>query len=209
MALQGEAWVKSPERRMRDLALVGTIAPAAAPLLVSGLALSRLIDGPHPLFQQQRVGKDGELFTIYKIRTMPDGHEDIARTVARDSRASTLGGFYRLGGIDEIPQVYNILKGDLSIIGPRALIPAEIEDMKHMLPTALFDRWLDIYMTGGPGCVSSYGHATHANKQVVKPSYILRAELDIQDFEHASRRHDIQLLSRIGRTARRIASSRV
>lgn len=207
MTLQGEAWVHSPKRRTRDLAFVSALTPAVSPFLVSGLALSRLIDGPHPLFKQQRVGKDGELFTIYKIRTMPNCHEDTPSAGTVDSRASKLGRLLRLGAVDELPQVYNILKGDLSVIGPRALIPTEIEDMKHVLPAELFNKWFDVYTSGGPGCVSTFGHLTHASERDIEQSYLRRAELDIYDFENASPRHDMQLLFRIGQTASRTASN--
>ncbi len=203
--VQTNEWVHSGLRRKRDVLLAASVLPLAAPLGSTGLLLSRLVDGPNPLFGQERVGKHGELFTIHKIRTMPNCSEDTPSVGALDNRASKLGRLLRLAAIDEIPQIYNIFSGDLSLIGPRALIEDEIKDMQKVLEPELFNPWYDVYTTAGPGCISSFGHDSHASERELVASYRRRAESDIVDYQNASPLNDMRLLMRVGQTAAKVA----
>lgn len=95
------------------------------PLLIIGILIKVESKGPM-LFLQKRVGKDGKVFNIYKFRTMVDDAINMGsgiRTSKDDPRITGVGNFLRKTSLDEVPQILNILKGEMSIIGPRPPVP--------------------------------------------------------------------------------------
>ena len=82
----------------------------------------RMPDGP-VLFRQQRVGQYGRLFTLVKFRTMTAGHHGSAVSVAGEARITPLGATLRKYKLDELPELWNVLKGDMSFVGPRPDVP--------------------------------------------------------------------------------------
>lgn len=111
-------------KRLLDLAVALCALILLAPVLL-GLALWILVlDGRPVLFRQWRVGKDGKLFQILKFRTMAEAGCAASITAANDRRITALGGRLRRLKLDELPQLINVLKGDMSLIGPRAGGPA-------------------------------------------------------------------------------------
>lgn len=200
MKLTGESWIQSRERRARDIVVASALTPLSLPLVAGALAISRLKISTHPLFRQQRVGKNGELFTINKIRTMPTCTQDTPSGGTIENRANPAGNQLRLAALDELPQLLNVIKGEMSLCGPRPLIPSEIEDMKQVLPRNLFQSWQAVYRTSRPGCVSSYVNASHAKDRDFETGCFLRAELDITDFEQASNTYEARLLTDAAQT---------
>ena len=113
-------------KRLLDLtfALLGLII--AIPILIIAIFLLFFSGEKSPLFAQYRVGLSGELFLFYKLRTMrkiKKGEKNSSLTLADDKRITFLGKFLRATKIDELPQLFNVIYGDLSIVGPRALMP--------------------------------------------------------------------------------------
>ncbi len=115
-----------------------SLAVLSPVLLLTALAV--YLDDPQgsPLFRQCRVGKNGKLFVMYKFRTMIKGAEEMKRDMAamnemdgpvfkikNDPRITRLGSFLRKTGLDELPQLINVLKGDMSLVGPRPPLPEE------------------------------------------------------------------------------------
>src|SRR5262249_3137451 len=116
------------------------VAVAAPGLIILALAVpvvaiaNRLGGNRGPLlYRQERVGKLGEPLTIYKVRTMRAG-DDAPWTAADDPRVTPFGGVLRRSHLDELPQAWNILRGDLSIVGPRPEQPHYVADLRRKLP---------------------------------------------------------------------------
>ncbi len=127
-------------KRALDLALVVLTLPFAA-LLMLGVAIAIKLDSPGPVFfSQKRVGLNGRIFTVYKFRSMVTDAEKLHYELMRqtgedlrhpkltnDPRVTRVGRWIRRFSLDELPQIFNILKGDMSWVGPRPAIPAEVE----------------------------------------------------------------------------------
>ena len=121
--------------------------------LVTSLAIRKDSDGP-AMFTQKRIGKDGKLFEIYKFRTMvPDADKKLFEMLEKDEKAreeyklnkklkhdpriTKVGNFLRKTSIDELPQLINVLKGDMSLVGPRPYLPREVKDMGEYYDTII------------------------------------------------------------------------
>lgn len=112
------------------LALAGIIL--SAPLLaVSSVAVAITSPGP-VLFRQKRVGHNGQIFILYKLRTMYQRNNGPQITSESDSRITPVGRILRKTKIDELPELWNVLKGDMSLVGPRPEVPRYV-DMKNTL----------------------------------------------------------------------------
>ncbi len=107
-------------KRVLELALILLAAPVLVPLLGIVAALVWAIHGRPVLFKQQRPGLHGIPFTIYKFRTMREGSDDTARSDA--DRLTAFGRLLRSTSLDELPELLNVLKGDMSLVGPRPLL---------------------------------------------------------------------------------------
>jgi lipopolysaccharide/colanic/teichoic acid biosynthesis glycosyltransferase len=108
--------------RPLDLLLAGAALVVLSPvLLVAGL-LVLLLSGRPVLYRQQRVGKDGQLFTLLKLRTMRT-EVGSSLTVGPDARVTWIGGHLRARRIDELPQLLNVLRGEMSVVGARPEVP--------------------------------------------------------------------------------------
>lgn len=108
-----------------------------SPLMLMTAILVKLTSKGPMLYSQTRVGKDGELFEIYKFRTMKvDAEKGTGAVWAQknDSRLTPIGGFLRKAHLDELPQLFNVLRGEMSIIGPRPERPKFVDEFKKTIP---------------------------------------------------------------------------
>ncbi|UNT00176.1 exopolysaccharide biosynthesis polyprenyl glycosylphosphotransferase [Streptomyces tubbatahanensis] len=124
-------------KRVLDLALVVPALVAAAPVLAACALAVRLLDGPGVLFRQERIGQGGRPFTLLKFRTVrpSDQHEAATRwTVAGDTRTSRIGRLLRRSSLDELPQLWNVVRGDMSLVGPRPERPFFVRQFSQLHP---------------------------------------------------------------------------
>ena len=127
-------------KRAFDIVVAGLALLLLAPLLVA-LGLWVRLDSPGPaLFRQERVGRFGRVFRIHKFRTMVDGAPGPQITVGADARITRAGAWLRAKKLDELPQLIDVLAGDMSLVGPRPEVPRYVA----LYPAALRDKVLSV-----------------------------------------------------------------
>jgi len=122
---------------IRALDIVGsvTILLLAAPVMLVIAFLIRIVCGGPSLYKQKRVGKNGKIFTLYKFRTMVNGAEEHTGPVwatEDDLRVTPIGSVLRKTRLDELPQLFNVLRGDMSLVGPRPERPYFVSQHKAL-----------------------------------------------------------------------------
>lgn len=129
------------QKRLLDILIAGNALAILAPvLLLTAIAIRLDSKGP-AIFRQTRIGKDGEPFTMFKFRSMTTDAEARRRDLLensdrngvcfkarRDPRITSVGRFIRRASIDELPQIFNVLRGEMSIVGPRPALPSEVRN---------------------------------------------------------------------------------
>jgi lipopolysaccharide/colanic/teichoic acid biosynthesis glycosyltransferase len=129
-------------KRAFDVSLAGAGLLGSAPLWALFALAIKLEDGGPVFFRQERVGLGGRTFTALKFRSMrPDAEAGVGalQAVERDPRVTRVGRFMRATAMDELPQLWNIFRGDMSFVGPRALRPGEIEARSNGMMERLED----------------------------------------------------------------------
>jgi lipopolysaccharide/colanic/teichoic acid biosynthesis glycosyltransferase len=110
--------------------IAGTLLVVTSPLLLAALVGVRLGSAGSPIYKQRRVGKHGQPFELYKIRTMVTGAEHIGAGLAvneGDPRITRIGALLRRFSLDELPNLLNVMRGELAIVGPRPTIQAQVD----------------------------------------------------------------------------------
>lgn len=113
----------------RIVALIGLLILWPVLLIVAILIKIKMPGGP-VIFKQRRVGRNGRLFTMYKFRSMTVGHGGSSVSVAGESRITPLGAKLRHYKLDELPELWNVLIGDMSFVGPRPDVPGYADQLK-------------------------------------------------------------------------------
>lgn len=171
--------------RALDVAIAGTGLVLTSPLLALGALAVKLGDGGPVLFRQTRVGKDGVDFELLKLRTMVVGAERKGAGYAvdkGDSRITRVGRFLRRTSIDELPQLWNVVRGEMSVIGPRPTLRYQVERYDERQR-----RRLDV-LPGITGWAQIHGRASLSWEE--------RIEFDVWYVEHRSPLTDVLILLR-------------
>jgi Undecaprenyl-phosphate glucose phosphotransferase len=138
-------------KRAVDIGLSSAVVMLGAlPTLLMALLIRRSSAGP-AFYRQERMGLDGKAFTVYKFRSMPVDAEDASGPIwARDDdpRATAVGRWLRRHDVDELPQFWNVLRGDMSIVGPRPERPFFVEQFKHKIPQYMLRHKVKSGITG-------------------------------------------------------------
>jgi len=137
---------REPVKRMIDVVLSSMLLLLCAPLLGMAALAIRVSDGPGVLFRQVRIGRDGQMFTVLKFRTMVcDAEQQLDKLMRHneaagpmfkmrdDPRVTKVGRILRGTSIDELPQLVNVLRGDMSLVGPRPALPREVAQWDERL----------------------------------------------------------------------------
>jgi Undecaprenyl-phosphate glucose phosphotransferase len=138
-------------KRLVDL-LLSSIVVVLGALPAAVIATLIRLSSPGPAFYRQvRMGLDGKAFTVYKFRSMPVDAEEVSGPVwarENDPRATPVGRWLRRHDIDELPQFWNVLRGDMSIVGPRPERPFFVEQFKHRIPQYMLRHKVKAGITG-------------------------------------------------------------
>ncbi len=172
-------------KRALDLAVAVPLTVALSPVM-AGIALWVRRDSPGPaIFRQQRIGYAGRPFTILKFRTMVVGAEGMGAGLAvtdGDSRITRSGALLRRLSLDELPQLWNIVRGDMSLVGPRPTVPSQVERYDAHQRRRLLAR---------PGVT---GLAQVSGRNAIPWSE--RIEIDVRYVDRWSMRRDLAVLAR-------------
>jgi len=172
-------------RRALDIAVAATALALSAPLLAIAIVAIRLESKGKAIYRQRRVGLEGREFDVLKLRTMVDGAEKLGAGLAvdqGDARITRVGALLRRTSVDELPNLVNVLRGEMSIVGPRPTLPSQV---------ALYTERELGRLAVRPGIT---GWA-QVNGRASLP-WSERIELDLWYIEHRSWRLDLKILAR-------------
>lgn len=148
-AIRARAPIGLIAKRAFDVVLAAVLIVLLLPVLAILTAVVSLTSPGGALFRQPRIGYLGQPFTMYKLRTMIDGADRLERRIAarsrrmflkleRDPRTTRVGRFLRKYSLDEVPQLLNVLRGDMSLVGPRPLLLSDLEKLPRHQQLARF-----------------------------------------------------------------------
>jgi lipopolysaccharide/colanic/teichoic acid biosynthesis glycosyltransferase len=172
-------------QRALDLLIAIPASLLALPAVALACLAVRLESPGHPIYRQRRVGRDGEPFEIYKLRTMVRGAEFTGAGLAvqeGDDRITRAGAFLRRTSLDELPNLWNVLRGEMSIVGPRPTVQVQVD---HYTPR---QRGRLAVKPGITGWAQINGRATLPWSE--------RIELDLWYVENRSLALDLRILAR-------------
>jgi lipopolysaccharide/colanic/teichoic acid biosynthesis glycosyltransferase len=172
-------------RRAFDIVIAGTALTLAAPFLIAAAVAIRLEARGSPIYRQRRIGRHGEAFDVLKLRTMVTGAEHMGAGLAvseGDTRITRVGRLLRRTSLDELPNLVNVLRGDMAIVGPRPTIQAQVDQY-----TDRQRRRLEV-KPGITGWAQVNGR--------VSLSWPERIELDIWYVDHRSLWLDLRILAK-------------
>jgi lipopolysaccharide/colanic/teichoic acid biosynthesis glycosyltransferase len=177
------SWLASPVRRALDLAAAIVALAFASPVLAAAMLAIRIETHGHAMFRQRRVGRGGVPFELFKLRTMVHGAEGMGAGLVvdkGDARITRVGGLLRRTSLDELPNLINVLRGEMSLIGPRPTVQVQVDRYDARQRGRLLAR------PGITGWAQVNGRASLP--------WAERIELDLWYIEHATFALDAKIL---------------
>jgi lipopolysaccharide/colanic/teichoic acid biosynthesis glycosyltransferase len=169
-------------KRLLDLALLAPAAPIYAAVLAALALAVRVVDGAPVFFGQERVGQGGRRFRLWKLRTMTTEADPARR------RPTRLGAWMRQRGLDEIPQFWNVVRGDMSLVGPRPLTPTDVERLTAQHPAFAARFAVPPGLTGLAQIANAAG--------VVQSGVVATTALDVDYIRRRGALLDLRILAR-------------
>jgi lipopolysaccharide/colanic/teichoic acid biosynthesis glycosyltransferase len=177
-------WLASPLRRALDLAAAVLALAIASPVLGAAMLAIRIETHGHAVFRQRRVGRGGVPFELFKLRTMVHGAEGMGSGLAvdkGDARITRVGALLRRTSLDELPNLINVLRGEMSLIGPRPTVQVQVDRYDAR------QRGRLLALPGITGWAQVNGRASLP--------WAERIELDLWYIEHATFALDVKILA--------------
>ncbi len=172
-------------KRTMDVIVSIIMIILSSPIMLFAAIGVKLTSKGRVIFKQKRVGKNNKVFTMYKFRSMKENEQsDDAWTTDYDPRKTRFGTFMRKTGIDELPQLFNVLLGSMSIIGPRPELPKFVDEYSKTIPLYMVKH---LVKPGITGLAQIYGY--RGDTSIEK-----RIELDIKYIENWSLFNDVKIL---------------
>src|SRR3954453_2376743 len=175
--------MREPLRRIFDVLVAGGVLLITSPVVAWAVIAIRLESKGHPIYRQRRIGQHGRAFDVLKLRTMVSGAERMGAGLAvddGDSRITRVGALLRRTSVDELPNLVNVLRGEMSIIGPRPTVPVQVAQYPDR------QRGRLALKPGITGWAQVNGRASLPWPE--------RIELDLWYVEHASLGLDLRIL---------------
>ncbi len=172
-------------RRAIDIVVGSLGCVLAAPVVALAMLAIRIESRGHPIYRQRRVGRGGREFDLLKLRTMVDGAEHVGAGLAineHDPRVTRVGALLRRSSLDELPNLLNVVRGEMSLIGPRPTIPIQVAQYSERQRRRLEIR------PGITGWAQVNGRASLPWSE--------RIELDLYYIDHRSLALDLRILAR-------------
>jgi lipopolysaccharide/colanic/teichoic acid biosynthesis glycosyltransferase len=172
-------------RRAVDLLVAAAVLVLASPLLLAAALAIRVSSRGPAIYRQRRVGRDGHEFDVLKLRTMVSGAEQLGAGLAVDEgdpRITRVGALLRRSSLDELPNLWNVVRGEMSLIGPRPTVPSQVARYDERQRGRLAIR------PGMTGWAQVNGRASLPWSE--------RIELDLYYIEHRSLALDVRILAR-------------
>jgi len=173
-------------QRCADIVVAAIALIITAPILALAILAILLEDGRPVFFRQQRVGRFGRLFTMYKLRTMTTGACVDARKPSgnSDARVTRVGRILRHTSLDELPQFVNVLRGEMSVVGPRPEMPFIVGS---------YQSWQNLRLLAPPGITGLWQTTCRSTIPLDHPEATHR---DLDYIQHASTSFDFRLIAR-------------
>jgi lipopolysaccharide/colanic/teichoic acid biosynthesis glycosyltransferase len=195
----GRDYLVSSSKLAVDLAMGLGVLPFCALPTIAGASGVVAIDHTNPLFRQTRIGYMGRPFSINKLTTMPGLPEETHSNGRHDDeRRSRLGRILSLLRIDEAPQLVNVARREMSVIGPRPLIRPYLTEVRYLIGAKESDEWMKVRALGRPGIFDGYSNWWHSQPGVeIDPAEQLRIRIEMEKrylLETASAREDFRIL---------------